>query len=97
MSQYEGNKSLKLTGQRRLVQFAEQTFKTLEAERKATIVVGGHSLWFKNFFRYFLPAEERGFGGDAVCQLVFLVTSDCEAGIRSEAFGAVFSKMEILR
>jgi len=46
-----GNKSFAFTGIKRLQSFAEWA-----ADRpETTIVVGGHSLWFKNFFNLYLP------------------------------------------
>jgi hypothetical protein len=46
-----GNKSLTFTGINRMKSFAEWSFK----RKESTIIVGGHSLWFKAFFNTFLP------------------------------------------
>jgi len=46
-----GNKSLALTGKMRLDKFSEWVFERSED----TIIVGGHSLWFKYFFQMYLP------------------------------------------
>lgn len=46
-----GNKTLSFTGIKRLQAFAEWA-----ADRpEATIIVCGHSLWFRNFFSLYLP------------------------------------------
>jgi hypothetical protein len=57
VSDYKGNKGLSYRGLHRLQEFCDKSFDILDQERKTTIVVGGHSLWFKNFFKMFLPAE----------------------------------------
>lgn len=46
-----GNKSRSFYGIKRLLAFNEWAFKRSEQ----TIIVGGHSLWFKHFFQTFLP------------------------------------------
>ena len=49
----EGNKSLSFRGLDRV-----QAFAKWAAERpERTIIVGGHSLWFRSFFAVFLPAS----------------------------------------
>jgi len=47
-----GNKLLRGTGLQRMQAFSEWAFKRPEA----AVVVGGHSLFFRSFFREFLPA-----------------------------------------
>jgi len=50
----DGNKSLTSNGLRRMLEFADWVFTRDEP----TIVVGGgHSLWFREFFRSFLPRD----------------------------------------
>jgi hypothetical protein len=46
-----GNKTRSFYGIKRLNAFADWVFKRDES----TIIVGGHSLWFKSFFQTFLP------------------------------------------
>lgn len=48
-----GNKLLRGNGLQRMQAFSEWAFKRPEG----TIVVGGHSLFFRSFFREFLPAD----------------------------------------
>ena len=48
-----GNKLLRGNGLQRMQAFAEWAFKRDED----VIIVGGHSLWFKYFFREFLPSS----------------------------------------
>lgn len=50
-----GHKSLSERGVERLQAFAEWSFTRPES----TIIVGGHSLWFRNFFRYFLGRNDN--------------------------------------
>jgi len=50
-SSNRGNKSLKFRGMQRVDDFAAWASKRPEK----TIVVGGHSLWFRTFFQVFLP------------------------------------------
>ena len=48
-----GNKPLSSPGFKRLHEFAKWA-----ADRpEGTIIVGGHSLWFRSFFQLFLPPE----------------------------------------
>ena len=56
-----GNKPLRGTGLQRLDAFAEWAFTRSED----TIVVGGHSLFFKEFFKTFLPRNAEGLGAKA--------------------------------
>jgi broad specificity phosphatase PhoE len=53
-----GHKSLYERGTERLQAFSEWAFTRPES----TIVVGGHSLWFRNFFRYFLGRTDKHVG-----------------------------------
>ena len=50
-SQNFGNKSRDFYGIKRLRAFGEWAM----SQHEETIIVGGHSLWFKNFFQTFLP------------------------------------------
>lgn len=52
-----GNKMLRGNGLQRMQAFAEWAFKRDEQ----VIIIGGHSLWFKYFFREFLPVNENPF------------------------------------
>ncbi|KAJ8610178.1 hypothetical protein CTAYLR_008740 [Chrysophaeum taylorii] len=52
-----GNKSLRGNGLKRMLAFAEWALKRDED----VIVVGGHSLWFRSFFREFLPKASNPF------------------------------------
>ena len=52
-SSHLGNKSLSTPGHQRLLDFAAWA-----ADRpEETIIVGGHSLWFRSFFQLFLPPD----------------------------------------
>uniref|UniRef100_A0A7S4I893 Uncharacterized protein n=1 Tax=Vannella robusta TaxID=1487602 RepID=A0A7S4I893_9EUKA len=48
-----GNKQASSTGKQRLNEFNEWVFNTIEEEY---VIVSGHSLWFRHFFREFYPA-----------------------------------------
>eukprot|EP00316_Scyphosphaera_apsteinii_P015590 CAMPEP_0119322334 /NCGR_PEP_ID=MMETSP1333-20130426/57876_1 /TAXON_ID=418940 /ORGANISM="Scyphosphaera apsteinii, Strain RCC1455" /LENGTH=394 /DNA_ID=CAMNT_0007329533 /DNA_START=10 /DNA_END=1195 /DNA_ORIENTATION=+ len=47
----EGNKGLSLTGHKRLHKFAQWVCK----QDFQTVIVAGHSLWFRTFFQVYLP------------------------------------------
>jgi bisphosphoglycerate-dependent phosphoglycerate mutase len=49
-----GNKSFTFNGGKRLLAFNDWAFQQQDI---STIIVGGHSLWFKNFFQTFLPHQ----------------------------------------
>jgi len=51
-----GNKSVNSTGKQRLHEFNEWVFESIEQDY---IVVAGHSLWFRHFFREFLPVSSN--------------------------------------
>ena len=52
-SSHLGNKSLSTPGHQRLLDFAAWA-----ADRpEETIIVGGHSVWFRSFFQLFLPPD----------------------------------------
>jgi len=55
-SSNKGNKSLSFTGVKRLEDFAEWA----AAQSGKTIVLGGHSLWFRSFFQLYLPKAAEG-------------------------------------
>jgi len=49
---HNGNKAVNSNGLKRMNEFCAIAFDQIE---KDTIIVGGHSLWFRSFFRMFLP------------------------------------------
>ena len=49
----QGNKTTVFNGIKRLKQFSSWAF----ARNESTIIVGGHSLWFKQFFKTFCPYD----------------------------------------
>lgn len=53
VNENHGNKSRSFYGIKRLRAFGEWAFQRSES----TIIVGGHSLWFKHFFNTYLPHE----------------------------------------
>jgi len=53
MSLHTGNKPLNTNGLKRMRNFCDFVFSSSVKERY--IVVGGHSIWFRSFFRTFLP------------------------------------------
>eukprot|EP00948_MAST-09A_sp_MAST-9A-sp1_P001416 g1416.t1 len=56
-TEYNGNKSVKSTGLLRLNAFARWCFQPSNSGH--TIVVGGHSLYFRTFFRVFLARKSK--------------------------------------
>ena len=66
LSQHTGNKPLGGTGGQRLHAFAKWAFESAfmdnngvpgSAHPSPCIIVGGHSLWFRQFFREFIPTN----------------------------------------
>jgi hypothetical protein len=66
LSQHTGNKPLGGTGGQRLHAFAKWAFESAftdnngvpgSAHPSPCIIVGGHSLWFRSFFREFIPTN----------------------------------------
>jgi len=55
----EGNKSLSFTGYHRLTHFAQWA---AEHGGERTLIVAGHSLWFRSFFQLFLPKSSEHVG-----------------------------------
>lgn len=53
MSLHTGNKPLNTNGLKRMTEFCEFCFST--SVREEYIIVGGHSIWFRSFFKTFLP------------------------------------------
>jgi hypothetical protein len=51
---HTGNKALDANGQQRLQAFNKWAF---ENQDMGTLICYGHSLWFKSFFKEFLPAD----------------------------------------
>lgn len=47
-----GNKTVKSNGLKRMQEFCRWVFE----EDRGAVIVGGHSIWFRSFFREFLPA-----------------------------------------
>lgn len=54
-SENQGNKTRSFYGGKRLASFSKWVFN----RKENTIIVGGHSLWFKNFFQTYLPHDSN--------------------------------------
>ena len=52
MSLHHGNKPIDTNGYKRMSEFCNVAFSSIDEEY---IIVGGHSIWFRSFFREFLP------------------------------------------
>ncbi len=60
MNLHTGNKPIDTNGLKRMKEFCKVAFSsTLDAEY---IIVGGHSIYFRSFFREFLPRESNFVG-----------------------------------
>ena len=57
MSLHEGNKPRCTNGLKRMTQFTSLIFQMKALVEKEVLIIGGHSLWFRSFFREFLPRE----------------------------------------
>ena len=54
-----GNKPLfDSSGLKRMNEFAHWAFTSTACRDKPTVILGGHSLWFREFFKAFLPTEK---------------------------------------
>ena len=53
MSLHTGDKPLNTNGLKRMLEFCEFVFSP--SVKEDYVVVGGHSIWFRSFFRLFLP------------------------------------------
>lgn len=51
MKLHVGNKPLSTNGLKRMIEFCKYSFEVQEE----ALIVGGHSIWFRSFFRTFLP------------------------------------------
>jgi len=51
-----GNKTASSTGKKRLHEFNQWVFDTIQEEY---VIVSGHSLWFRHYFREFLPVSSN--------------------------------------
>lgn len=53
MSYHRGNKPIDTNGLKRMMEFNTEVFSSTLPEDY--IIVGGHSIWFRSYFREFLP------------------------------------------
>mmetsp|Transcript_908 Transcript_908/g.2302 ORF Transcript_908/g.2302 Transcript_908/m.2302 type:complete len:365 (+) Transcript_908:132-1226(+) len=60
MSLHVGNKPVGTNGLRRMREFCEFVFSS--STKEECVIVGGHSIWFRSFFRTFLPYKEDHIG-----------------------------------
>ena len=54
MSLHGGNKPINTNGLKRMTEFCDFVYHPSIKEHN--VIVGGHSIWFRSFFRTFLPA-----------------------------------------
>ena len=93
---HNGNKPVSSNGLKRMNEFAAIVFDQIE---KDTIIVGGHSLWFRSFFRTFLPRDfehvskkKKLINGGVAAFTLCKVTSDTGDKVRGRR-GAVGSHL----
>lgn len=55
MSLHTGNKPMDTNGLKRMLEFCKFTFEQKDTQ---VLICGGHSIWFRSFFRTFLPYEQ---------------------------------------
>lgn len=63
LTYYEGGKTLSSNGVERIVKFTQRVYEMVKKTRMACVVVGGHSLWFRSFFRLYLPEYSQARAG----------------------------------
>jgi hypothetical protein len=56
---HTGNKPIDTNGYKRMKEFCHVAFNSIDEEY---IIVGGHSIWFRSFFREFLPRDSTHIG-----------------------------------
>lgn len=56
---HTGNKPIDTNGYKRMKDFCHAAFNTIDEEY---IIVGGHSIWFRSFFKEFLPRDSTHVG-----------------------------------
>jgi broad specificity phosphatase PhoE len=56
---FKGNKGIGSKGLHRMQSFVNDVFNSAETKGVGTIIVGGHSLWFKSFFDVYLPKQQN--------------------------------------
>eukprot|EP00586_Coscinodiscus_wailesii_P010250 CAMPEP_0172495844 /NCGR_PEP_ID=MMETSP1066-20121228/78850_1 /TAXON_ID=671091 /ORGANISM="Coscinodiscus wailesii, Strain CCMP2513" /LENGTH=332 /DNA_ID=CAMNT_0013267813 /DNA_START=270 /DNA_END=1268 /DNA_ORIENTATION=- len=61
VSMNRGNKPVDTNGLKRMTEFCKYAFEQKDYE---VLIVGGHSIWFRSFFRTFLPKVIRHIGKD---------------------------------
>jgi len=59
MNLHLGNKPIDTNGYKRMKEFCHVMFKDVDEE---FVVVGGHSIWFRSFFKEFLPRDSDHVG-----------------------------------
>ena len=69
MSLHTGNKPMDTNGMRRMEAFNDWVFTLREYD---TVICGGHSLWFRSYFRAFLPGRV-----EANCKSKKMVNGGC--------------------
>lgn len=58
-SHNHGNKLLSSNGLKRMTEFCNWLFTSDEAKDVDTVILGGHSLWFREFFKTYLPHSSK--------------------------------------
>jgi broad specificity phosphatase PhoE len=58
-SMFKGNKHIGSKGLHRMQDFVNDVFSSADTKGVKTVVVGGHSLWFKSFFDVYLPKQQN--------------------------------------
>lgn len=84
-AQHHGNKTAASNGQKRMLKFCDWAF----AEDRGTLIVFGHSLFFRSFFREFLPRELKHAAKDKKlvnCGAVAFTLQAFEAPARGTVF-----------
>ena len=56
---HSGNKPIDTNGYKRMKEFCHVAFNNIDEEY---IIVGGHSIWFRSFFKEFLPRDSKHVG-----------------------------------
>lgn len=81
-----GDKPIGGNGLVRLMQFCKWSFD----RKESTVIVGGHSLYFKNFFRTFLPRELDHIAKNVKVQNTGVVGFNLERSLAKDTNGEAY-------
>lgn len=92
MSQNSGNKPIFGTGYQRLQAFSNWVF----GREEETIIAAGHSLWFRHFFKTYLPKDLKHDANTYKIENCGVVAFDFEKDPHSDRFAIDVSSISVV-